>query len=565
MKPTQKLAKIIRNTRVIIMLVSLFIALLLISPVPWINAAAITEVERDSPAMMAGIPVLDPETRPIAKERIVRMVHEGISYQIRSEQDYHETISILSEGDTVTLHTKRGSVLWPEENSYRIILERITQEEVFDEEQNETIIIEERVPIGYEEIGLGVGPVATNNIRLGIELAGGTRVLIALQERADPEVYESLVDNIRERLNVFGLSDIVVRPSTDLAGDQYILVELAGINNQDIARLLEQQGEFEARIGDTTVFTGGENDIRYICRSAQCSGIDPQAGCRETALGWTCGFRFEISLSTEAAQRQADATRDLAVISDGFGGSYLSENLSLILDGEVFSELRISSGLRGRAETSILISGSGSGNTRQDAIQNALSEMRALQTVMETGSLPVELEIVRVDTISPSLGAEFVRNSLIVGLTAIIAVVTVLSLIYRRIIISIPIISIAVTEVVLILGVAALISWNLDLASIAGIIVAIGTGVDDQIVITDEAMRKDQKKHRSWKDRIRAAFFIIMGAYFTTMAAMIPLMTAGAGMLRGFALTTMIGVTIGVLITRPAFGIILESLLGEKE
>jgi preprotein translocase subunit SecD len=191
--------------------------------------------------------------------------------------------------------------------------------------------------------------------------------------------------------------------------------------------------------------------------------------------------------------------------------------------------------------------------------------MRALQTVMETGSLPVELEIVRVDTISPSLGAEFVRNSLIVGLAALLAVVGILIMVYRKAVLSIPILTVAITEVFLILGVAAIISWNLDLASIAGIIVAIGTGVDDQIVITDEALRKDQKKHRSWKDRIKAAFFMIIGAYVTTLAAMLPLMVAGAGMLRGFALTTIIGVTLGVLITRPAFAVILETLLGEQK
>jgi len=38
-------------------------------------------------------------------------------------------------------------------------------------------------------------------------------------------------------------------------------------------------------------------------------------------------------------------------------------------------------------------------------------------------------------------------------------------------------------------------------------------------------------------------------------------MFAGAGLLLGFAITTVAGVTIGVLITRPAFGAILEILL----
>jgi len=42
---------------------------------------------------------------------------------------------------------------------------------------------------------------------------------------------------------------------------------------------------------------------------------------------------------------------------------------------------------------------------------------------------------------------------------------------------------------------------------------------------------------------------------------MIPLYAAGAGMLKGFALTTIVGITIGVLISRPAFGAMIEILV----
>ena len=44
-------------------------------------------------------------------------------------------------------------------------------------------------------------------------------------------------------------------------------------------------------------------------------------------------------------------------------------------------------------------------------------------------------------------------------------------------------------EIIILLGFAALVGWNLDLAAIAGIIIAAGTGVDDQIVITDETLK----------------------------------------------------------------------------
>ena len=64
-----------------------------------------------------------------------------------------------------------------------------------------------------------------------------------------------------------------------------------------------------------------------------------------------------------------------------------------------------------------------------------------------------------------------------------------------------------------------------------------------------------------WKDKIKNAFFIVMASYFTLVVAMIPLMFAGAGLLKGFAITTILGVSIGVFITRPAFAVIAEHLL----
>jgi len=54
-----------------------------------------------------------------------------------------------------------------------------------------------------------------------------------------------------------------------------------------------------------------------------------------------------------------------------------------------------------------------------------------------------------------------------------------------------------------------------------------------------------------------------MASYFTTMVALIPLLFAGAGLLKGFAITTMMGITFGVFITRPAYAAIAEILLKE--
>ena len=117
--------------------------------------------------------------------------------------------------------------------------------------------------------------------------------------------------------------------------------------------------------------------------------------------------------------------------------------------------------------------------------------------------------------------------------------------------------------IVILLGFAALVRWNLDLAAIAGMIIAVGTGVDHMIVISDETLRREATKIFDWKKRIKNAFYIIMGTYLTTTVAMVWLWIAGAGLLKGFAFTTIVGASIGVFIARPAYAAMIEILLKE--
>ena len=171
------------------------------------------------------------------------------------------------------------------------------------------------------------------------------------------------------------------------------------------------------------------------------------------------------------------------------------------------------------------------------------------------------MTIVKTDSISPVLGKEFVSNAIWMSVLAILAVAVVLAIRYKKIIIALPILVTMISEVIILLGVAAFIGWNMDLAAIAGILVSIGTGVDDQIVITDETLKGETSQIFNWKEKVKRAFLIIMLAYLTLVVAMIPLIFAGAGLLKGFAITTIIGVTIGVFITRPAYSSFVEIML----
>lgn len=401
-----------------------------------------------------------------------------------------------------------------------------------------------------------------SNLKVGLDLAGGTRVLIEPEsdEKITDKQINDLISVLDNRLNVYGLSDLIIRSASDWEGNKYVLVEIAGVTKREVKELIGKQGKFEAKIGDKVVFEGGKKDITFVCRGdGSCSGVRPPCS-KINDNRWYCKFEFVIHLSGDAAKRHADITRDIPVNITKGGMNYLEKKLDLYLDDKLVDSLNIAEDLKGQEATRIAISGPGYGINQQEAINNALRNMDKLQTILITGSLPLKINIVKVDTISPILGSEFVKNSFLAGLFALIGVGAVVFVRYRRFKIVVPMIGTMASEIFLILGFAAIIQWNLDMAAIAGIIAAVGTGVDDQIVIVDEVL-KGGERFFNWKQRVKRAFFVIVAAYATTVAAMIPLWNAGAGLLRGFAITTIIGVSIGVFLTRPAFASIMEKLL----
>ena len=133
---------------------------------------------------------------------------------------------------------------------------------------------------------------------------------------------------------------------------------------------------------------------------------------------------------------------------------------------------------------------------------------------------------------------------------------------YRKLIVILPIIVVSFSEIIIILGMSVLIGWTIDLAAIAGIIGVVGTGIDTQIIMIDQALRKSEH-HITLREKMKRAFFIIFGAAGTVIAAMFPLLIFGFGVLRGFAIVTILGVLIGIFITRPAFGAMIERLIKE--
>jgi preprotein translocase subunit SecD len=400
-----------------------------------------------------------------------------------------------------------------------------------------------------------VSDIPKTRIKTGLDLSGGARALVKPEVAISSAQLNDLITITSNRFNTFGIADVSVRSVSDLSGNNFMLVEVAGATPSDLSELVSKQGKFEAKIGNQTVFVGGNEDITYVARTGEQSGI---YSCNTYQEGDVCQFRFAITLSEAAAKRQANLTNTLSLNSTN--PEYLSEKLDLYLDDKLVDSLSISKDLKGKITTQISIQGSGTGKTRQEAYDDTVNNMKHLQTILITGSLPYKLEIVKIDSISPVLGKEFTKNILILAIVVFAAISITLFIKYRKIKITLAVILTMFSEAFITLAIAALIKWNLDAPSIAGIIAGMGTGVNDQIVIIDEAV---SNLSTSLKERIKSALFVIFGAFFTIIAAMLPLFWAGAGMLKGFALTTIIGVSVGILITRPAFAEIVRRIQKE--
>ncbi len=567
-----ELKRLFRSGRVIFLVIVLILSVVAIYPNFWNKGVAIRSVVKDSPAYVGGIESPKPTASPMSREKIVSINNMPVN----NVDDYYNIFGKLAYNISAQIKTTKGTYMVKPEYRFELVATNETEKlnktvEVFDKNLNKTINKTEfyespkkkKVYFNDLSIGLSVYNAPTTNIRKGLDLEGGTRVLLQPAEKVSKDMLDTMMASMEQRLNVYGISDVTVRSASDLSGNQFIRVEIAGVTEEEVRSLLETQGKFEAKVGNKSVFLGG-NDITYVCRSADCSGIDPYRGCNQYQEGWACSFRFSIALNPAAAKREADATKDLSIITKN-NEPYLNETLDLYLDDQPVDSLNIGADLKGRVITDIQISGSGTGKIQQEAANDALQNMKKLQTILVTGSLPVKISIVKIDSISPMLGSEFGRSALIMAVLATISVIFVIYLKYREIRIALPIAITLVSEIIILLGVASLIGWNIDLAAIAGIIAAIGTGVDDQIIITDETLRGEAARTLSWKEKFKRAFFIIMASYFTVLVSMLPLLFAGAGLLKGFAITTIIGISAGVFITRPAYAAVIEIILRHKE
>ena len=406
---------------------------------------------------------------------------------------------------------------------------------------------------------------------------------------------------IETKLNMLGLASTTVRT----AGSNLLVIDLAGIDIKTAESLVGKPGKFEIRI--QTNGTGGEikvgehlSEIENITEHViyGSEGIRSVSMVPERSKSGSWGAPFRLTEKGATALR--DASMKYGAIDDP-----KNHELVMLLDNvvvysgplhpELAEELRNTPVYR-------LISETGSGD-------EGLKRARELIIHLKAGALPVNVQVIGSGEVPAYLGMKFKKGALIAGLLAIIAVTLAVAVRYRESRIILPMFFGLLSEVILILGIVATMNWltigmmgillvvlligallrwwkypvtdltvgvaillvisvfilsagkwQLDLPSIAGIIAVIGTGVDQMVIITDEVLSGGRSSSMYHK-RISFAYGIIFASAATTIVAMLALAFMALGTLRSLAIVTIIGLMIGIFITRPAYARIIELLV----
>ena len=451
-----------------------------------------------------------------------------------------------------------------------------------------------------------INPIGKTNLHFGLDIEGGIWSIIKPVDNVSNDMLYDIKAILEERTSTLRESSFQI---IKYENESFIQIQIAGGSEDDLQKLINTTGVFEAKIPMEIRFENGNgklklgeeknwidaklvneniiinneeifinntfvyDDVNFVVwnitdeYATVAASVYKNKGERKDVIKVYTDpkhsfvqagndfyeWQFDVEVTPDAAERFYKVVKNIDIKTEVGQTTYLASKIYLYLDDKEVNNLSIGASLRNKPTTMATVSGSA--KTREQALE----EKRWLQLILRSGALPSDLEIISMKTISPKLGENFLYSAAIAMLAAIITVSCLIFIRYKSLKITIPVISTCLSEIIIILGSSVVIGWTLDLAAIAGIIAIVGTGVDHQIVILDEVLSGE----RTWslKGRIKNAFFIIFGAAGTTIGAMLPLLTLGFGLLRGFAIVAIIGILIGVFITRPAFAAIVENIM----
>jgi preprotein translocase subunit SecD len=291
-------------------------------------------------------------------------------------------------------------------------------------------------------------------------------------------------------------------------------------------------------------------DVKYALAPAVVQGKDLSGvQAEDQTAGWVVVF----NVKSPASQKLGTLTTTMSTqYYDATSGQATSplDLLAVVLDGVLQGQ---PPQVQGAISTSGQISGGGNGGFSQ-------AQADQLADVLKYGSLPLSFKNLFTSSVSPSLGSDQLSAGLFAAVVGLLLVV-IYSFIYYRGLGLVSVLSLATAASLTYLAVVLLTKhagFTLDLAGIAGLIVAIGITADSFIVYF-ERLRDEVREGRSLRAAVergwtRARRTILVSDTVSFLAALL-LYILSAGDVRGFAftlgLTTLIDVLVVFLFTKP--------------
>ncbi len=401
-------------------------------------------------------------------------------------------------------------------------------------------------------------------MRLGLDLQGGIHVVCRadisnVEPGEEASIMEGVIAVLRNRINPLGVTEPVIQKQ----GEDRILVELPGLSITD----KEKERLSRVALLEFGELTADDEEARWENELGRWKPATAVIDGKEKVL--TSRYFKENTYVS-----QDNWGRLLLVFEWDEEGSKLSEEITSRLINQplgIFEGDESLYGEDGRPIAPIIRS------TIRDRGQIeglSFNETTSLSQQLNAGRLPVSLEILYDQTVSPILGADFVDRSVKAGVIGIIIVMLFMIIYYRLpgVLASLALIFYGA----LVLALFKLIPVTLTLAGLGGFVLSIGMAVDANVLIF-ERMKEEFRTRRTLGATIETGFnrawTAIKDSNVTTLIVCGILYWLGGSIVasapvQGFALTLGIGVLISmftaIVVTRTLLRLFVGTRLGHR-
>jgi len=412
-------------------------------------------------------------------------------------------------------------------------------------------------------------------IALGLDIQGGTSFLIRLVPGDKPitkGMLEQAVEVIRKRIDTFGVSEPIISP----VGSDRILVQIPGLDTAKIQEAREQLSRV-AKLEFRLVYPYNGEKLRAIDEGKDVIPPEYRIDTHKLAAeggSMTNEFGETVAGSKEKPREERLLVKKKADLSgdrvSSAGASYEKDGwvVHLRFDPEgakKFGDItaahvhhRFAIVLDGVIQSAPVIQDAIYGGDAQITGRFTEEEARGLASVLENPlQTPVSIEEER--SISPTLGLDSIRASVLAGLVGLVITLICVGIYYK-----IPglVANLAlIINLILLVGALTMFHFVLTLPGIAGIILTIGLSVDANVLIY-ERLREEMALGKSLKVALNTAyekaFSSIFDANVTTLITAAILFWKATGPVKGFA----ISLTLGILASLFTALIVGRSCLG---